>query len=154
VNPLKVEVHNLSPLIVQYYDVVGEREMTQLKDEVSGEMRMSRIMRSPEDEIGVGAVSRQRTSSNAWAKDFEHPKFHELLLKIGRILNVTTGKVCSTENMQIAAYRYYIELLFIKAFVVRKGGEVGKGIFIIIVVLEVTMSPTLMRCLRKNSWIS
>jgi hypothetical protein len=102
-SPLKVEVHNLNPLLVQYYDVANEREMEEMKEEVKGELRMSRTIRSVEKPDGQ--KSRHRTSSNAWIADFNHNRFHPFLEKIQRIIKVNATGFYSTENMQLAAYR-------------------------------------------------
>lgn len=105
--PLKIEVHHEDPLLLQYHDVFTETEMTLYRQEVQGELRMSRTLRGVDNvTAGVGITSRHRTSSNAWIEDyFTKPVFKEMLHKIGRYLRVDTFKTTGSENLQIAAYR-------------------------------------------------
>ncbi|XP_035709856.1 prolyl 4-hydroxylase subunit alpha-1 isoform X2 [Folsomia candida] len=102
-SPLKIEVHNLDPLLLQFHNVFSENEMEMYRNEVTGELRASRTIRAVENATSL--VSRHRTSSNAWIEDFFHPRvFKDLLHKIGRIVHVHTFRPTGSENMQIAAY--------------------------------------------------
>lgn len=102
IGPLKVEVHNDDPFIVQIYGVLSPREMNELKDEVKQELRQSRIIIAGAEE---GKISRFRTSANAWIEDQVADKFTYLNKRISLMTGLNTEGFYSTEIIQIASYK-------------------------------------------------
>lgn len=107
--PLKIEVHNKNPLLIQYHNILSEQDMQQYRDQVNKDMKISKTtpsIRSQENKK-TPRISRQRTSSGGWIQDSSSktfPTFNKLLHKIGRILQVDISKETGSEMMQIAAY--------------------------------------------------
>lgn len=106
IGPLKVEVHNSDPLVVQIYDVVTDKEMKELKSEVEQEMRQSRTAANEQGAtLETGKTSRFRTSANAWIEDIYIANFLFLNKKVSLITGLNTDGDLATEMVQIAAYR-------------------------------------------------
>lgn len=101
--PLKAEIHNKDPLIVQIYEVISDKEIRELQSEVKEELRQSRTAVEGEDLEG-GRKSRFRTSANAWIEDGLIPKFDYLNERVSLITGLNTTGYYSTEIVQIAAY--------------------------------------------------
>jgi hypothetical protein len=101
INPLKIELLNSNPPVVQMYDVISSKWMSYFK-----QLAYPSLERAPSSPQAT-----PRTAAYAWFKDYEIPKA-PLSQRIEYItgLNVLGSK--ASEALQIAAYAFggHVEL--------------------------------------------
>jgi hypothetical protein len=101
IGPLKVETLSNSPHILQFYDILGEREIGQIVTQ-SAHIKLDFSQISTND--GLGKISRDRTSVNGWIKSGSRGWLEK---KVGWV----TGLVMTdSEDLQVVEYitgRYY-----------------------------------------------
>ena len=100
INPLKVEIVSMEPLLVlQYYDLIGDKMIRKLKGEVSGQLARSVVY-----EGNSLVTSTIRTSLNSWIDDNARDEYGNIPRTIELITGLRVKSHSASEKLQVASY--------------------------------------------------
>ncbi|CAL8128806.1 unnamed protein product [Orchesella dallaii] len=107
INPMKMELLNENPPIVQVYDVMGPKLMEEVQNFSINRLERSYMINH--DNPGTFIVNHDRTSSQTWIHDrFLDTEFHRKLLNyrklVEKIMDLEVVKTESSESLQVACY--------------------------------------------------
>ena len=108
----------MNPLIVQYYDVIGDKMIERIKREA--EPWLARSVVFDDDTVGGYKLSGNRTSTNTWIDDHSKQPFNSIPKRIGAITGMNVNGDSAAEILQVASYatggHYGIHSDYVSAF--------------------------------------
>jgi len=111
-----MEVHSVSPPVVQVYDLMSDKTTAEVTSLASPSLLRARILGTPDN---PNQKSKLRTSAVTWI----HETFHKNLRDIPRLIHEVTGLNATTgnaaEDLQVSSYGsigghydYHLDALF------------------------------------------
>jgi len=101
-SPPKVEIAHQQPDILVYHDIIGKRELDDIKKTAKPMLARSQVMGS---RAGSSEISTTRTSKTGWLMDEDH----KTVARLSRRINMVTGLQVDTDKedaelLQVANY--------------------------------------------------
>ena len=104
IRPVKVEILSINPLIVQYYDVIGDQMIERLKQEAEPSLAPSSVV--DHDRVGASKLSDSRTSTNTWVNDYTRQPFTSIPKRISTLTGMNVTGTEAAEELQVASYAF------------------------------------------------
>ena len=100
IKPAKIEVLNLEPRIVKYYNVISDEEIELVKS-----LAAPRLRRATINNLATGKLeyAKYRVSKTGWLEDYESEVIHGISKRISRLTGLDTS-FQAAEEMQVANY--------------------------------------------------
>ena len=92
----------MNPLIVQYYDVIGDKMIKRIKQEAEPWLARSRTI--DDARPGARVLTNQRTSANTWINDHILQPFTAIPKKISALTGLNVNGLPAAEPLQVVSY--------------------------------------------------
>ena len=92
----------MNPVIVQYYDVIGDEMIERVKQEVEPSLERSAVV--DYSRVGSSKLSDARTSTNTWIPDHFRQPFTTIPKRISAITGMNLDGLLAAEELQVASY--------------------------------------------------
>uniref|UniRef100_A0A915PJ34 procollagen-proline 4-dioxygenase n=1 Tax=Setaria digitata TaxID=48799 RepID=A0A915PJ34_9BILA len=96
--PFKLEILRFNPLVVLFYDVIADEEVTMIQMLATPRLRRATVQNSVTGELETASY---RTSKSAWLKDEEHEVVHRINKRIDLMTNLEQE---TSEDLQVGNY--------------------------------------------------
>ena len=104
IGPVKVEILSLHPLIVQYYDIIGDKMIELIKQAVEPSLNRSTVV--DESRVGENKISEYRTATSTWITDHARQPFTVIPKTISAITGMNSLGTLGAARLQVAAYAF------------------------------------------------